>query len=889
MEPGVVSTIDASPHFDRDILHQLSHAHEGIVRTIYQRLNPADIEFPRFVTVGKRGSGKSSLLEGITRLQFPTAATRFATTVAFRPFCQDGLQITIRNSTDHRIVPPDNIDGKLSTIVDDVTRILQGETPQQNCQDQCWNETLRIQISSQNYVPHLTFVDLPGLKPGSQEQDAAVPRLYRKFLKHPGSIILAVISADDLNGSREVFDEVKRYDANLERTICIITKPDTMHNADLESQQLCLTLLKNGIPSYKPALGCHVVRNRSRTGNQHFLADDVLHEREVTFFQASVWSTVDSRDRDVKALRDKLGRVFASRIRWKNPAIQAKIQGQIEHEKTSLSQQQGVLKSQVRAYLSKLSSDFRNLVTTALRGDHSDALYTSRPNPRLRSNLGKLNYAFCSTMLSKGHSLNIHWGGELGASLGKHRQRLHPCYEFTDPITISIEDLYCMKEAFATRNPSTDQTAPQVEKLSIPLFRHQSLPWEQIATTHLCNVLQLVETFVRELIAVVAGDSSSATEAIVQQFLLPFLVYTSNTVRDKVQELLHHYRTAHDPLCEDLWGVAGGQKCNQRRLQRNVSTDDAGFQFEQAVENMEVHYERVVRVFTENINTLAVETCLLRELPNILSPDKINSLGNEDIIRFAQVLNPTVAESIQKAEKDIQGLEETWEICREYFERVRRKECASLLAPEDRKTARPPVPRIRLTPPTYTSTSTTDVTASQMRQDGNSNLSSPVSACTGPGSGFPDTAYLSVAYRPSSRAAQSWVSWQRGDQDMPFMEEGAHDLSNGYIHDNGSACSNEYDNQIVSPDFAFTKYELLTDVSEQSFQISGGTMDQMAQYMAVQPMTAPNKRPRESEDDEQRYAYMIRNNEWTRVECPGYGDGNTWTDRSGVLHFARLG
>lgn len=128
------------------------------------------IDLPQIIVCGDQSSGKSSVLEAISGMSFPTKdnlCTRFATELVLRRSEQTGIKISIipdlhrpeneqtrlRNHAFNLGNPPD-----LGQVVEDAKAAmgLDGSAKVFS------TDVLRVELSGPNQ-PHLTMVDLPGL------------------------------------------------------------------------------------------------------------------------------------------------------------------------------------------------------------------------------------------------------------------------------------------------------------------------------------------------------------------------------------------------------------------------------------------------------------------------------------------------------------------------------------------------------------------------------------------------------------------------------------------------------------------------------------------------------------------------------------------------------
>ena len=123
-------------------------------------------------------------------------------------------------------------------------------------------DVLRVEVSGPAQ-PQLTVVDLPGLIHSENKKQSAcdvtlVHKLVESYMKSERSIILAVVSAMNEFANQIVLTKAREVDQDGERTIGIITKPDTLRDGTTLERDF-LALARN--EDIKLERGWHVVKN----------------------------------------------------------------------------------------------------------------------------------------------------------------------------------------------------------------------------------------------------------------------------------------------------------------------------------------------------------------------------------------------------------------------------------------------------------------------------------------------------------------------------------------------------------------------------------------------------------------------------------------------------
>lgn len=333
------------------------------------------INLPQIVVCGDQSSGKSSILEAISGLQFPrkdNLCTRFATEVILRRSDTRSTNASIVPANDRSEDDREKLAGfhkcdfraeDLESLVEEARSVMgiDGDTKAFS------DDVLRIELSGP-HQPHLTLVDLPGLfsagnRAQSDSDAEAVRSLVLSYMQNPRSIILAVVSAKNDFANQIVTKYTRDVDEEGTRTLGIITKPDTLH-AGSDSERSYLVLAKNEDVHFR--LGWHVLRNRDF--DTRMVSANQRDEMERDFFAQGVWRHLVKSQVGINALRPRLSHLLRQQILIELPNLIADVQEVLEECGRSLSHM-GTIRAttgEQRLYLLRISQDFTFLVRSAV-------------------------------------------------------------------------------------------------------------------------------------------------------------------------------------------------------------------------------------------------------------------------------------------------------------------------------------------------------------------------------------------------------------------------------------------------------------------------------------------------------------------------------------------
>ncbi|RYP76351.1 hypothetical protein DL771_001790 [Monosporascus sp. 5C6A] len=705
---------------DADALGQLQAEQKELLDTIDDlRKHGIDrfVDLPQIVVVGDQSSGKSSVLEAISRVRFPVRdglCTRFATELVLRADSRTRVDVTIEPSqSSNREVQPFN-ETRFSS--EELPRLIEDAKRRMLVDGSGFSEdVLRVEIRGPN-LTQLTLVDLPGFYHSEDENQSAagrqiVDRLAARYMSRDNTIILAIVSARNQVVLQAVLSKVKEHDKNTERTLGIITKPDLLAPGSQDEENF-VRLAKNLDRSHKLTLGWHVLRNRTE-GEQ-----DTTHEQrdktEREFFMSAPWSSMPPKNRGVDALRAKLSKTLLQHIKDNLPGLIHGIEDNLNNRQRRL-RQLGSPRSapdQLRSYLDHIASQFQRLSRDAVGGNYgdeffgglypeTDGIHTSHGRIRkLRGLIRDLNRTFAYVLATKGSSFVIlSPGSDEGddnasetPALPQFLQGLAAQYQFDEPRTVSFESITVDLERLSSENQGNEFPGSSNDRVAIQLFQHQSKPWENIARSHLKLVLDTAKAFVEALMEHITGPDTQTFAAILREFVHPFFDQKESELENKLGELLHHYKSGYpQPLDAEFRSLLSSRRRKnlteealrdllasrpeiftdagreELRNRPNVSHSN-GFGVDVLIDKSETYYEMSLRTFTDNVIVLAIENCLVRDLPNVFTTRAVNRMEPAKLEQLASE-SPDIQQERAELQGEIDALTKGLESCNRYRDR----------------------------------------------------------------------------------------------------------------------------------------------------------------------------------------------------------------------------
>ena len=448
---------------------------------------------PQLIVCGDQSSGKSSVLQAISGLVFPSKdnlCTRFATEVILRRVATKGLSVSIMPGQDRSAVDRERLldfryaiqNAEDFAALFDKAKEVMGLTDHSSAFSK---DILRVEISGPSQ-PQLTLVDLPGLIHSESRslttQDVElVTELVKSYMKNPRSIILAVITAKNDFSNQIILKRARELDPEGSRTLGIITKPDTLIQGSV-SETSFLSLARNEEFEFKH--GWHVVKNQDSAKGEFDPANRDSEEDE--WFAGSNFKTLPS---GVSRLRDKLSKMLFNQIREQLPGLMADIEKEkvdCRAELEKLGQSRLTLEEQ-REYLLEISEGFEKLCTEALNGPYNDPFFGDGAaaegyEKRLRAVVRNMQIEFADTIRTDGEQWKI-------VDSPSKDKRCRTRAQAIEKILSLVKRSRC-KELPGLPNPM----------LVAEVFREYSKPWEELARQHIKKVWDATRVLLERVI-----------------------------------------------------------------------------------------------------------------------------------------------------------------------------------------------------------------------------------------------------------------------------------------------------------------------------------------------------------------------------------------------------
>ncbi|KAL2207299.1 hypothetical protein CC79DRAFT_727864 [Sarocladium strictum] len=661
------------------------------------------VDLPQIIVVGDQSSGKSSVLEAISHIRFPVqggVCTRFATELVLRPSTRNSIAATVHfaNGT----LPVQTLQ-TAGFDQQDISGIVQEAKEKMGISGTNGGgfskHVLRLEIEGPGLYP-LTLVDLPGIFHAATakqtvEGKATVMELVESYMKKPNSIILTIISANNELANQAVMQMATKHDPHRTRTLGVITKPDLLP-AKSTNEAEYLQLIRGRDPVYSLALGWHVLRNRA-----DYEVDKGPRETvETKFFESGLWASIAKADRGVASLRKKLSRVLLDHIKKGLPTLLENLQERLSERQLDLRRlgQPRSSLGDMRSYLIDIASNFERLVHDGIHGRYNTPFYRSRDgqDPRLRAQLRNFSKALRFALLTFGCTQDVI--GRPGRRTSqpptapKYLEEFMNMHQYTSgldrPKAMTWTDLTSWLERQAAFHQGTELPGYVNMDVVNHFFQATAKPWEAIAERHLQKVLAVTKVFVEAAFEHIVGSfsSNSTTRAILFNLVDEYFDTKEKLLATKLKELLRPYQEGYAlPLDADFHEAMA----NKRRAAKDaamddvdsspseseeddpdVSESDSEFGIERIIDTVHTFYDMALRTFTDNVINLAVESCLVQDLPNIFTPRQVSNM-DETMLQKLAAESPEVCDHRALLKEDIRLLKEGLERCRPYKPRAK--------------------------------------------------------------------------------------------------------------------------------------------------------------------------------------------------------------------------
>ncbi|ROW07486.1 hypothetical protein VPNG_07085 [Cytospora leucostoma] len=630
------------------------------------------VDLPQIIVCGSQSSGKSSTLESLSGISFPTAeglCTRFATELILRRGNKTEISVHINpgagRSEKERIAlaafaPKTTDRGNIGKIIESAKSAmgLSGEGAKVFSTD-----VLRIELVSPEQ-PNLTIVDLPGLfgasdKNQTDDDSEMVQNLVTSYMKQRRSIILAVVAADNAFANQPVTKFARDIDPEGTRTLGLLTKPDKIDKGS-DSEKYYVELAKN--QNVKLTLGWHVLRNKGFD-----TIDDTPEQRdrrEMTFFAESAWSELDPKQLGAENLRERLRKVLWNQIRRGLPGVKSDVQTGIQDCQVKLAQLGSArdTRKDKQKYLLHISSRLTKLIRAGIDGVYADRFFESYAGQRdaferrLRANVQKILTRYSERMTADGHALEI-----VEDDLQPERQSR---FVFRSSYLKTVKIV--MEEGRGRELPGTYNPLVVGD-----LFCRQCKPWQSISQNLVELIHEAASITFSKLLSEICDENTKGR--LMKTMIQPALYKLRQSLKETVAELLEPHLSIH-PITynEDLTGsVTEIQAARHKRkfdaTSRSVCSLDTKTATDGRHEGIRLlsllkallsatepnpreyaaslcadvasaYYKVALKKFVDDVSVNAVETCLIQKLPDVFCPevvwdldeDQIDDLGAED-------------------------------------------------------------------------------------------------------------------------------------------------------------------------------------------------------------------------------------------------------------------
>ncbi|KAI9649684.1 hypothetical protein NHQ30_002265 [Ciborinia camelliae] len=650
------------------------------------------ISLPQIIVCGDQSSGKSSVLEAISGVAFPVQSnlcTRFPTELILRKSAIANVKVSIVDHHDPGNSQNVSFGGFHQELTDfnDLPQLIETAKSHMGIRDKgktFSKDILRIEVSGPDR-PHLTIVDLPGLIHSATNQQSAqdvelVHELVQSYMASPRSIILAVVSAKNDVANQIVLKLANAADKNGDRTLGIITKPDTLVSGSFSEGQW-IRQARNEAVFFR--YGWHTLKNMDSDAGESTLNERNKQEKE--FFSEGVWAGLPKDRLGVDELRPRLSNLLLRQIVSELPSLMTEIEEKLvtcEGGLANLGTPRATFRAQ-QSYLIQISQLFQSLVKASVDGTYNDHFFGESATEigyqkRIRAKVQNLNMNFSQDITNYGHYRQIGYEDETIVSLTKAdgtKPSAVPSIVTRDTFIEHVQSL--MPRSRARELPGTFNPM-----IIADLFREQSQPWEQLARDHIDAVWEAISDFLEHVSEHIADEATSNT--LFQTIFNPALKQLLADLNNKAEELLKPHQSSH-PITYSNNFVEKLQEIRQERhkaeiaqvvrshfavsstkatftpvrdfnydleklvikLANRAEPDIIRFSCSEALDYMYAYYAVALERFIDDMSVEVIEEKLVMPLARIFSPSTVIEMSDEVVTQIAGEPEESRAERAQ--------------------------------------------------------------------------------------------------------------------------------------------------------------------------------------------------------------------------------------------------
>ncbi|PQE32794.1 hypothetical protein CJF32_00001289 [Rutstroemia sp. NJR-2017a WRK4] len=648
------------------------------------------LPLPQLVVCGDQSAGKSSVLEALTEIPFPrndNLCTRFATEISLRNAPVDALTVKIIPDNSRPAAEQSVIRQFVQTITnfDDLPGIMDmamnamgitADNDDETTRRAFSRDVLSIAIDGPTR-PHLTLVDLPGLiaSATNEASDAdveTVAQITEHYISQSRTICLAVISAKNDVANQQILKRVRKHDPEGQRTLGIITKPDTL-DAGSGNEKAFIALAKNENVKFK--LGWHVVRNRKYEEMDYSLLQ--RNSKENSWFRTSNFKVLPKDTVGVEKLRTRLAALLFEHVKKELPKLRSELENQLAAYEDELATYGDSRSTAIecRAYLVQLSTEVQKICAAAIEGHYEGKYFQCEVDKefklgdkyalaRTRAVVQKKNMQFADLMRLKGGKYRIDMSGTMEST--RDTEKAREAVENGNPEQLTKEEGLDWVQQAINRTRGKELIGDINPLLVSELFWEQSSKWEQMADDHANEVFdqctQFLQNLLRDkvpkdvetrlwpaLIEDTLNDRSRAARqelsrliADLQDHPINYNHYYTDNINRRRQE---REQRALDQCLQDSQAESPDRDGDNKgeidlsKLRENFTTsftkDPERFGCEDALDRLLAIYKVLQKVFIANVTTQVVERHIVRGLDKIFDPIAVNKMSDEQVAAIA--------------------------------------------------------------------------------------------------------------------------------------------------------------------------------------------------------------------------------------------------------------